>query len=144
MMHLASHPSTDPDLTFLAMYNGTSVTMESSHLACFDGGNYILAGLVLHERKYLDFGLQLVASCRAVYNSTFTGIGPEVFDWDPRVLPAGERHFFSKAGFWIQDGFYILRPEVIESFYYAYRATGERVYQEVSSVIRRHLGERGL
>ena len=115
------------------MYNGTSLTMQSSHLACFDGGNYILAGLILNNQKYLDFGLQLVASCEAVYNSTCTDIGPEVFDWDASDVPNGEKHFFEKAGFWIVDGFYILRPEVIESSYYAYRATGDSMYQEVSS-----------
>ena len=40
----------------------------SGHLACFDGGNFILGGLVLDEQKYIDFGLQLVEGCEDTYN----------------------------------------------------------------------------
>jgi mannosyl-oligosaccharide alpha-1,2-mannosidase len=61
--HLASHPSSHPELTFLAYYEGTKLDLYSGHLACFDGGNFILGGLVLKEQKYIDFGLQLVDSC---------------------------------------------------------------------------------
>jgi mannosyl-oligosaccharide alpha-1,2-mannosidase len=61
--YLAQHPSSRPDLTFLGGFDGTNVSSSSSHLACFDGGNFILGGLVLRKQKYIDFGLQLVDSC---------------------------------------------------------------------------------
>ncbi|GAB7348878.1 hypothetical protein MBLNU459_g7579t1 [Dothideomycetes sp. NU459] len=128
--YLASHPSTRPDLTFLAEFNGTSLIDDGEHLTCFDGGNFILGGLVLNETKYIDFGLSLVAGCEDTYNSTLTGIGPETFSWNATTVPANQTAFFDKAGFYITDGSYILRPEVIESFYYAYRATGDRLYQD--------------
>ncbi|TKX25686.1 mannosyl-oligosaccharide alpha-1,2-mannosidase [Elsinoe australis] len=128
--NLASHPGSRPDLTFLAEYNGTDLIFESQHLACFDGGNFILGGLVLGEQKYTDFGLELVAGCEATYNATLTGLGPEVFSWNETELPANQTEFYERAGFFIVDGFYRLRPEVIESFYYAYRATGDRKYQD--------------
>lgn len=133
--YLTSHPSTRPDLTFVAEYDGQTLIYESEHLACFDGGNIILGGLVLNDQRYIDYGLQLVAGCEDTYSSTLTGIGPEVFQWTPNGtegVPADQLAFYEKAGFWIVDGNYILRPEVLESFYYAYRATGDQKYRDWS------------
>ncbi|KAK4619976.1 Mannosyl-oligosaccharide alpha-1,2-mannosidase [Fulvia fulva] len=130
IQYLASHPSSRPDLTFLAAYKGTTTINSSQHLACFDGGNYLLGGIVLKEQKYTDFGLQLVDSCEDTYSQTLTGIGPESFSWNTTTLPANQTEFYERAGFWITNGNYILRPEVIESFYYAYRVTGDRKYQD--------------
>lgn len=90
---------------------------------------------MLNETKYVDFGLQLVAACEDTYNSTLTGIGPESFAWNPTnvsALSAAQQALYQTAGFYITDSDYILRPEVLESFYYAYRATGDRKYQDVS------------
>ena len=85
---------------------------------------------MLNEQKYIDFGLALVASCHDTYNSTLTGIGPESFSWNVTNLPANQTAFYERAGFYITNPEYILRPEVIESFYYAYRITGDRQYQD--------------
>lgn len=109
-------------------------------VACFDGGSFLLGGLVLQEQKYIDFGLALVAGCHDTYASTLTGIGPESFRWVTNTTsatdsnnpppPATQAAFYAKAGFYITNGQYILRPEVIESFYYAYRATGDQTYRD--------------
>jgi mannosyl-oligosaccharide alpha-1,2-mannosidase len=109
-------------------------------VACFNGGNFILGGLVLKEQKYIDFGIALVTGCEDTYANTLTGIGPEVFRWVTNTTAANdttnpgpssdEEAFYKKAGFYITDGAYILRPEVIESFYYAYRATGNQTYRD--------------
>jgi mannosyl-oligosaccharide alpha-1,2-mannosidase len=131
--HLASHPSSRPDLTYLAAYTNQTLRLSSGHLACFDGGNFILGGLVLQEQKYVDFGLELVASCENTYNQTLTKIGPDGFAWDENKVPADQKEFYERAGFYITGPAYVLRPEVLESFYYAYRATGDRKYQDVSS-----------
>ncbi|KAI3396222.1 hypothetical protein diail_360 [Diaporthe ilicicola] len=137
--YLASHPTSRPDLTFLAYYDNntdTGIVYLSQHLACFDGGNFILGGLTLNEPSYVDFGLELVAGCRDTYIQTETQIGPEVFRWlgenSPAnaTVPAGNESFYERAGYWIDDADYVLRPEVMESYYYAYRATGDTKYQE--------------
>lgn len=138
--HLASHPSSRPNLTFLTEYDGQTRIFESQHLACFDGGSFILGGLTLKEQKYIDFGLELVNGCHDTYESTLTGIGPEVFRWveaDTPVTsttnpppPPDQLAFYEKAGFYITGSNYVLRPEVIESFYYAYRATGDQTYRD--------------
>lgn len=146
MKYLASHPSSRPDLTFLAEFNGTNLIFESGHLTCFDGGNFILGterfhhiyglsdsisgGSVLNEPAYTSFGLALVNGCHDTYASTLTGIGPESFSWNTTNLPANQSDFYERAGFFITNSGYLLRPEVIESFYYAYRITGNRQYQD--------------
>lgn len=109
-------------------------------MACFDGGNFILGGLVLNEPRYIDIGLDLTSACHETYIQTATGIGPEIFQWQDSFLPlnatnnpgppASQAEFYKEAGFWITGSSYVLRPEVIESFYYSYRATGDRKYQE--------------
>ncbi|KAI1777429.1 glycoside hydrolase family 47 protein [Hypoxylon cercidicola] len=141
--YLASHPTSRPELTFLAAYNGPNdLSFVSTHLACFDGGSFILGGLTLNSQDYIDFGIGLVEACHETYTATVTGIGPEVFYWQDNKLPAnasnngpppsGSSDFYATAGFWIPSGAgdYVLRPEVIESFYYAYRATGDTKYQD--------------
>ncbi|KAK4189403.1 glycoside hydrolase [Podospora australis] len=138
--YLVSHPTSRPDLTFLAMWENRTLNFVSQHLACFSAGNFILGGLTLDEPSYVRFGLDLVDGCYATYSSTLTGIGPEIFRWQDDSLPlnasynkpppANQTGFYETAGFWITNAGYVLRPEVIESYYYAYRATGNPLYQE--------------
>jgi mannosyl-oligosaccharide alpha-1,2-mannosidase len=128
--NLTSHPQTRPDLTFVDNFNGASLQEDSGHLTCFDGGNFLLGGSVLKRQDYIDFGLSLVAGCRATYTATKTQIGPEGFSWDATKVPAEQQDFFKKNGFYITDGDYVLRPEVMESYYYAYRITGDQQYRD--------------
>jgi mannosyl-oligosaccharide alpha-1,2-mannosidase len=113
---------------------------DRSTVGCFDGGNFILGGLALKESKYINFGLNLTETCHETYIHTRTGIGPELFAWQDNKVPLDAPNngppppdqvaFYKKAGFWVTNGQYVLRPEVIESYYYAYRATGDKKYQE--------------
>ncbi|KID86728.1 1,2-a-D-mannosidase [Metarhizium guizhouense ARSEF 977] len=133
--HLASHPTSRPDLTFLAGYNGQTINHWSGHLASFAGGNFILAGVVLNDSKYTDFGLALATSYYETYKQTPARIGPEGFQWvaaDGGSPPNSDQaDFYEKAGFWSFSGAYILRPETIESLYYAYRVTGDNKYRDM-------------
>jgi mannosyl-oligosaccharide alpha-1,2-mannosidase len=45
--------------------------------------------------------------------------------------PSGEKEQeqLEKYGFWVADPVYKLRPEYVESLFYAYRITGDRKYQ---------------
>ncbi|BDD57335.1 maturation of Asn-linked oligosaccharidesprotein [Monascus purpureus] len=132
MEHLKSHPSSRPDLTFLATYDNGSYGLSSQHLTCFDGGSFLLGGAVLDRSDFVDFGLELVNGCHDTYTQTVTGIGPEEFSWDSSAVPANQEPFYEKAGFYILDGGYVLRPEVLESIYYAYRITGDERYRDWS------------
>lgn len=79
--------------------------------------------------------------CYETYIATATGIGPEVFAWQDDQTPIGPSNsnpppppdqlgFYDSAGFWITGATYVLRPEVLESIYYSYRATGDPKYQD--------------
>lgn len=133
--YLASHPAPSADhsfkhLTWLAEFQNTTLIENSEHLMCFDGGNFILGGIVLQNSTIADFGLQLVDSCHKTYTSTVTGIGPEQFSWNASAVPANQTAFFAEHGFYITSSLYDLRPEVLESYYYAYRYTGDAKYQD--------------
>ncbi|KAF2148642.1 glycoside hydrolase family 47 protein [Myriangium duriaei CBS 260.36] len=129
MANLTSHPAGRSDLTFVANFHDTRLELFSSNLACFHGGNFIFGGVVLQEQKYVRYGLDLVASCRHTYSKTATGIGPDGFRWDSNV-PLDQQDFYDRNGFYIDGSSYLLRPEVLESYYYAYRATGDQKYRE--------------
>lgn len=130
MKHLAAHPPKKPELTFISGYYNQTLDHSSHHLTCFDGGNFILGGQVFNRTDYLDFGLQLVDSCHWTYNTTATKLGPEDFSWNPHRVPKSQRAFYEKNGYFIKNGMYDLRPEVIESYYYAYKATGNEMYRD--------------
>lgn len=130
MAHLASHPEPRPDLTFLSIYDNGTFLSISEHLAGFAGGNFLLAGSVLRREDFTKFGLQLVNAWHDTYAEDATGIGPEEFSWDPTQVPADQAAFFNKSGFYLTNAAYILRPEVIESYYYAYRLTGNEMYRD--------------
>ena len=130
MAHLASHPTSRPDLTYLAGFSGHLLNLESGHLACFDGGNFILGGQVLGRNDIKNFGLDLVTACHNTYTSTTTRIGPEVFNWNQTAAPANQSAFYDKNGFFIEVADYDLRPEVVESYFYAYQVTKDRKYQD--------------
>jgi mannosyl-oligosaccharide alpha-1,2-mannosidase len=107
----------------------------------FAGGNFILAGILLEEDKYTEFGIELAESHFQTYNQTASGIGPEVFHWVDSDQPVGgpnpappadQADFYEQAGFWTTGAGYVLRPETMESIYYAYRVTGDKKYQDLA------------
>lgn len=104
-------------------------------MACFDGGNFILGGATLGNQTLIDFGLELTNGCHETYTQTATGIGPGGWSWQDAATgenapPDDQLDNFNERGFWITGSDYALRPEVIESYYYAYRVTGDTKYQE--------------
>lgn len=132
LKYLVSHPQPRPDLTFIDGFNGQVVQNQSGHLNCFEGGNFLLGGSVLGRQDFVELGLAATAGCHDTYIATATGLGPEAFAWYPGQVPADQQAFYQKWGFYITNGVYILRPEVLESYYYAYRLTGNTTYQDWS------------
>jgi mannosyl-oligosaccharide alpha-1,2-mannosidase len=69
-------------------------------------------------------------------NPPSTGIGAEVFgyissdgDFNGKGSPdVDQQAFYDKHGFYITAADYILRPEVLESNFYAWRVTGDPKY----------------
>ncbi|KAF8068875.1 glycoside hydrolase family 47 protein [Lyophyllum atratum] len=129
--------STTGNHVYLADFDSSKkIRHVSSHLACFNGGNWIYGGKLLNNQTIVDYGLQLVDACWNTYASTATGIGPEAFAFTSAdgnftggsPLTASQIAFNDKNGFYVTSSAYILRPEVLESNFYAYRATGDSKY----------------
>jgi mannosyl-oligosaccharide alpha-1,2-mannosidase len=107
-----------------------------SHLACFYGGNWLLGGRLLNNQTIVDTALKLVDGCWNTYAGDATGIGPEAFAYmssDGNFTgngnpSAAQIAFYNKHGYYITASDYILRPEVLESNFYAFRVTGDQKY----------------
>jgi mannosyl-oligosaccharide alpha-1,2-mannosidase len=119
--------------------NGPWFLNEQSHLACFAPGNLLLGGRHLNRRDLIVLGQALLEGCRHSYSATPTAIGPESWSWVPAppyrngtFAPRTQRQFAEHAeyGFWTSNPQYKLRPEYVESLFYAYRVTGEVRYRE--------------
>ncbi|PLW40231.1 hypothetical protein PCANC_17957 [Puccinia coronata f. sp. avenae] len=127
------------NLTYLGEFSTSenSFNYEFSHLACYASGNWLLGGKVFQDDQLVDYGLRLVATCLETYKRTATGLGPEIFAFmGPNGETSGPKpspqdvEFFRTNGFYIVNPAYHLRPEVIESAFYAWRLTGDVQYQE--------------
>ncbi|KAF5318211.1 hypothetical protein D9758_018546 [Tetrapyrgos nigripes] len=134
--HLQSRSTVQNHLYLADRDDNGDIVHVSSHLACFHGGNWIFGGKLLNNDTIVDIGLELVEACWNTYASTVTGIGPDSFEWlaqDP-FQPGDTRPNRTQIVFYIQHGFfitrseYVLRPEVLESNFYAWRATGDTKY----------------
>ncbi|KAJ7269964.1 glycoside hydrolase family 47 protein [Mycena rebaudengoi] len=108
-----------------------------SHLACFHAGNWLLGGKLLRNQTIVNIALELNEGCWNTYTSTATGIGPEAFAYisddgnftgDGNTISAEQQAFYDKHGFYLTSPQYILRPEVLESNFHAWRVTGNEKY----------------
>ena len=95
-----------------------------------------MGGKLLNNQTIVNYGLQLTDACWNTYQSTMTGIGPETFAYESSdgnytggaaPTPA-QMSFYKQHGFYITGSDYILRPEVLESNFYAWRVTGNEKY----------------
>lgn len=117
---------------------------EQSHLACFAAGTLFLGAKHLLLPSLLPLAKSLLEGCRHVYSSTPTGLAPELWSWDisqtTSSMQRRNQTFFPQTaqqveqlaehGFWVVDPRYRLRPEYVESLFYAYRITGEERYRD--------------
>ncbi|KAK0452349.1 glycoside hydrolase family 47 protein [Armillaria borealis] len=124
--------STVGNHVYLADFDDSrTIRHVGSHLACFYGGNWLFGGKLLNNQTIVDIALQLVDACWNTYASTATGIGPETFAFissdgnftGGSSISADQLSFYQQHGFYITGSDYIQRPEVLESNFYAWRAT---------------------
>lgn len=125
------------DLTYLADYSDSNggLIPRASHLECFHGGNWMLGGKLLGNNDIFQMGLALTEACYNTYASSATGIGPESFVFrsasgSTNRVKITDEAFYAAHGFDYDAKSYVLRPEVLESVFYAYRLTGDRKWQD--------------
>jgi len=139
--HLVEHPeqTTQTQLTYLTDYSASSGgnLPRWSHLGCFAGGNWILGAKMIGQATFNQYGQDLTAACANTYSSSPSGIGPESFVFigennNTNGIKINNPTFYRQHGFDFEVTQYILRPEVVESVFYAYRTTGDAKWQEIA------------
>lgn len=60
-----------------------ATTARGQHLTCFTGGMVGIASRIFERQEDLDVAIQLTDACVWTYNSTASGIGPEIFSFVP-------------------------------------------------------------
>lgn len=132
-------------LLVLGQSNGNTYTPRLEHLTCFAGGSMAMSGKLLPGRKDdMDFARRFTETCYWAYNSTATGIGPELQtfykdkDLD-RFTSLSSKDGTTRRGtpngapiVGVRDVLpdYRNRPETIESIFYLWRTTGDPIWQE--------------
>lgn len=116
------HRSEHSNLTYLAQFEYGHVEPTMGHLACFAGGMFALGGKSLGIDRHVELGAALTATCHQSYVRTPTQLGPEVFHFSGDFEAEAEK----------SDGtnYYILRPEVIESYLILWRITHDQRYRQ--------------
>ncbi|XP_018322492.1 mannosyl-oligosaccharide 1,2-alpha-mannosidase IA [Agrilus planipennis] len=111
-------------LTYFAELKFDRLEHKMDHLACFSGGLFALAAKTLKNdlsEKYMDVAEKITNTCHESYDRTAVKLGPEAFRFsdslEARALKMNEKQ-------------YLLRPEVIESYFIMYRLTKDQKYRE--------------
>lgn len=97
---------------------------KMDHLACFSGGLLALGAKVEQSPmspRHMDIAAGITNTCHESYSRTNTKLGPENFRFtdavEAKAIRTTEKH-------------YLLRPEVIESYFYMWRLTKDPKYRE--------------
>jgi len=136
------------------------------HLTCFAGGMMAMGGKSLNRPQDITAGVEFAKTCAYVYEKSPTGIGPEIiqmalkdqeeqtFDriFDASRQLVGKRPKPIPGTSSVIDARYILRPETVETMYYLYRITGDKIwqdkawqmYQSISKYTRTHFGHTAI
>lgn len=97
---------------------------KMDHLGCFSGGMFGLAAHTLKNdmsERYMEIAEGVTKTCHESYDRTAAKLGPEAFRFteaiEAKALKSNEKY-------------YILRPEVIESYFIMWRLTKDPKYRE--------------
>eukprot|EP00804_Cyclotella_cryptica_P017587 CCRYP_006741-RB/>CCRYP_006741-RB protein AED:0.04 eAED:0.04 QI:773/0.8/0.83/1/0.8/0.83/6/101/777 len=113
-------------LTYLADRENGRLNHKMDHLACFMGGALAIGAYTdpmgldsVRAQRDLKTAKALTYTCYQMYARSATGISPEFVQF------GGSNDFSIPSS----APFYILRPEVVEAFYYLSALTGDPIYR---------------
>uniref|UniRef100_A0A2P2I595 alpha-1,2-Mannosidase n=2 Tax=Hirondellea gigas TaxID=1518452 RepID=A0A2P2I595_9CRUS len=111
-------------LTYLAESKFDRLEHKMDHLACFTAGMYAMGSKTIQSpvsQQHMTIATELGNTCHESYVRTNTGLGPESFRFsegmEARALKSSEKY-------------YILRPEVLEGWFYLWRYTKQQKYRD--------------
>lgn len=128
--YIGSHPYGHPQWALLPYWEGSTLSNAMDSLSWFAGGNFILGGMVTNNQTLINYGLSIADAGGAVYQITATGLGGEYVIWTEDCDSDWGENCDASSSMRISDGQYKLRPEAMETWYYAYRATKNPKYRE--------------
>ncbi|XP_048368805.1 endoplasmic reticulum mannosyl-oligosaccharide 1,2-alpha-mannosidase [Sphaerodactylus townsendi] len=123
-MHLL-RKSQPKRLTFVGELAHGRFSAKMDHLVCFLPGALALGAHNGLPTDHLDLAIELAETCHQMYAQVETGLSPEIVHFNMHAqkdrkdveIKAADRHN-------------LLRPEAVESFFYLYRFTGDKKYQD--------------
>uniref|UniRef100_A0A8C5Y1G1 alpha-1,2-Mannosidase n=1 Tax=Microcebus murinus TaxID=30608 RepID=A0A8C5Y1G1_MICMU len=113
-------------LVFIGDWRNGHLEKKMEHLACFAGGMFALGADGSRMDKaghYLELGAEIARTCHESYDRTALKLGPESFKFDGAVEAVAVRQ---------AEKYYILRPEVIETYWYLWRFTHDSKMEAVA------------
>ncbi|XP_053561359.1 mannosyl-oligosaccharide 1,2-alpha-mannosidase IC [Bombina bombina] len=111
-------------LTYIAEWRGGILDHKMGHLTCFAAGMLALGANDAQAKKkeyYMELAAEIANTCHESYLRTETKLGPEVFRFDSGAEATSTR---------LSERYYLLRPEVVESYLYLWRLTHNPKYRE--------------
>jgi mannosyl-oligosaccharide alpha-1,2-mannosidase len=117
--------SPQSNLLYIAEERNDVKVGNVGHLTCFAGGMFALGAHVdpnnQNSERDAEIGRNFTNTCRESYIRSTTGIGPEVFQFTDDLEAIGSPNVGRN---------YLLRPEVIESYFIMWRITGDSKYRD--------------
>ncbi|XP_044532785.1 mannosyl-oligosaccharide 1,2-alpha-mannosidase IA isoform X2 [Gracilinanus agilis] len=111
-------------LTYIAEWKGGLLEHKMGHLTCFAGGMFALGAACASPeltQRHIELGAEIARTCYESYNRTAMKLGPEAFRFDGGVEAIATRQ---------SEKYYILRPEVVETYMYMWRLTHDPKYRK--------------
>ncbi|KAI9688622.1 MAG: hypothetical protein M1820_010223 [Bogoriella megaspora] len=125
---------------YLAQRTGPHFLNEASQTSCAAPGHLILGGAATSRPDLISLGQALLEGCHHIHASSPSGLAPSRWSWLPAAQDRGEGLFTPSTaraqrqldirGWWAVDESYRLRPEYVESLFYAFRITGQQRYRD--------------
>ncbi|KAF7690509.1 mannosyl-oligosaccharide 1,2-alpha-mannosidase IA [Silurus meridionalis] len=111
-------------LTYIAEWKGGLLEHKMGHLTCFAGGMIALGadGAPGDQTGHqMELAAEIARTCHESYARTNLKLGPEAFRFDGGVEAIATRQ---------NEKYFILRPEVIETYMYMWRFTHDPKYRQ--------------
>ena len=108
------------NLTYLVEIEYEREQNVMGHLTCFAGGMFALGGKTLDHKQQFELGAALTSTCHQSYVRSPTKLGPEMFAFNNKLEAEVDANGAK---------YYILRPEVIESYFILWRLTHDPRYR---------------
>ncbi|KAI1897494.1 hypothetical protein AGOR_G00083850 [Albula goreensis] len=111
-------------LTYIAEWKGGLLEHKMGHLTCFAGGMFALGADGAPDDKtghQMELAAEIARTCHESYTRTNLKLGPEAFRFDGGVEAIATRQ---------NEKYFILRPEVIETYMYMWRFTHDPKYRQ--------------